>query len=78
MQEKNKLAPGDKYLSISLKVSELIGECFAALQRGEEHLNLAAFKNAEKTGNQPDYTGAKVSIWVNKVKEKKEDILEHP
>ena len=53
-----KLQVGEKYLRI-----ELVG-----------HNPVSAFKNKEKKGNQPDFRGAGVSVWVNVKREKKLDV----
>jgi hypothetical protein len=44
-----KLAVGDKYL-----VVQLAG-----------HISVSAFKNKNKKGNQPDFKGDGVAVWVN-------------
>jgi len=54
MEKKNELKVGDKYLSISLFGGQI---------------KLAAFKNKNKEGSQPDYRGDGIAIWVNQKKE---------
>lgn len=64
--EKNKgLATGEKYLSISLKVGELMALCTKAAVEGQKYVNIASFKNKEKSKEtEPDYSGAEASIWI--------------
>lgn len=49
-----KLSKGDRYLTIALFGGQV---------------KLSAFKNKEKTGNQPDYRGDGIAIWINEKKD---------
>lgn len=64
--EKNKGLPtGEKYLSISLKVGELLALCIKASVEGQKYVNIAGFKNKEKSKEtEADYSGAEASIWI--------------
>lgn len=53
MENKKPLEVGEKYLSISI----LNGQ-----------IKLVAFKNKEKIGQQPDYLGDGVAVWINEKK----------
>ena len=59
MAEKKTLEVGERYLSISI----LNGQ-----------IKLVAFKNKEKTGQQPDYSGDGVAIWINEKKAPEQEV----
>lgn len=54
------------------------------LEVGEKYLNVkilggkavACFKNKNKTGNQPDFKGDGVAIWISTKRESKSKIIE--
>lgn len=60
--EHKKLEVGEKYLSIRLNV-------------GGQNFDFAAFKNKEKKGNEPDFKGQNIGVWLV-VKKSKEDSKE--
>ena len=59
MESKKPLEVGEKYLSISI----LNGQ-----------IKLVAFKNKEKTGQQPDYSGDGVAVWINEKKAPEKEV----
>jgi len=52
------LKVGEKYLTI-----KVVG-----------HSEIAAFKNKDRTGNQPHYKADGVAVWINEKKELKKDL----
>ena len=71
-----KLEKGDRYLSISVKSSDLLAECLKAALTGEKYINIAAFKNKEKDGDShPDYKSAVCAVWIKEKKEGTESSL---
>ena len=69
----NKLEVGDKYLSISVKASDILALRLKAVMDGDKYINLAGFKNKEKElETHPDYKGGSglVSIWIKKKEDK--------
>jgi hypothetical protein len=56
MVEHNKLEVGEKYLNVQVLGGKAI----------------ACFKNKNKTGQQPDYVGNGVAIWITSKKASKE------
>lgn len=58
--ENKKLMDGEKYLLIKITGHNLV----------------AAFKNKDKKGNQPDYKGDGVAIWVTTKKERNNKVSE--
>jgi hypothetical protein len=58
MEKNNKLEVGEKYLNVSI----LGGK------------SVACFKNKNKTGQQPDYKGDGVAIWITSKKASKDEL----
>ena len=72
-EKNNKLEVGDKYLSISIKASDILALSLKAVLDGEKYINLAGFKNKDKLEDKhPDYKGGSglVSIWIKKKEDK--------
>lgn len=57
--EHKKLSVGEKYLSVRINV-------------GGQNFSFAAFKNTDKKGQEPDYKGQNIGIWITTKKAKTE------
>lgn len=64
-----KLEEGTKYLSIVLSTEKALYLAHKAINEGKENINLAAFLNEERKGQQPHYKSESISIWISKKKE---------
>lgn len=73
--ENKKLEVGEKYLSINIKLEEVMPLLFEAASKGEKEVNVAAFKFESDKPNAPKYRSKYASVFVNKKKDN-ENIVE--
>lgn len=59
IMEHKKLSVGEKYLSVRINV-------------GGQDFRFAAFKNTDKKGQEPDYKGQNIGVWITTKKAKTE------
>jgi hypothetical protein len=68
------LQPGEEYLSVQLDAKEMLWKAMQALQKNEEKIYTAAFRNdqREQGDNKPIYKSESVAIWKARKKDNSE------
>jgi len=79
MSEKKdyELKEGESYLSINIDAVKLITECIKAISKGDDKINLPAYKNESDNPQAPKYKSNMVAVWINQKKSKqvKEELI---